>query len=310
MDGIINLLKPAGMTSHQAVSAVRRLVGQKQVGHGGTLDPGACGVLPIYIGKATRIIAYVPGSKSYRAEMTLGIATTTQDPAGNTTDIEYDISITPNQLGEAFAKFLGEYWQTPPMMSAVRIQGQRLYELARQGVEVERRPRLIRIHQLHIRKVWPDDVDVLGFSSRVLFDVECSAGTYIRTLCVDIGKELHCPAHMSFLVRTQAGPFNLANAITLEELAKAAGSNRLSEYILPPEVAIDHLPMVTVDEVNRIKVQHGAVFQTYEADDAAQGVDQLSLTRVHDERGNLIAIARPIWQKRGYWQPEKVLITA
>jgi tRNA pseudouridine55 synthase len=309
VDGIINLLKPAGMTSHQAVSAIRRLVGQKQVGHGGTLDPGACGVLPIYIGKATRIISYVPGAKSYRAEMTLGIATTTQDPAGETTDVADALSISPNQLGSAFAKFMGEVWQTPPMVSAVRVEGQRLYELARQGIEVERKPRLIRIYQLHIRKVWPDDVDMLVLGSRVLFDVECSAGTYIRTLCVDIGKELGCPAHMSFLVRTQAGPFSLAHATTFAELYQAVTSNRLSEYVLGPEVALEHMPKLTVNEVNRQRVLHGAVFQAVGVDDA-QAPEQLTLARVHDVSGRLIAIARPLLLEPGWWQPEKVLVTA
>ncbi|HHT26801.1 MAG TPA: tRNA pseudouridine(55) synthase TruB [Firmicutes bacterium] len=309
MDGIINLLKPAGMTSHQAVNAVRRLVGQKQVGHGGTLDPGACGVLPLFLGKATRLISYVPGTKSYRAEMTLGIATETQDPAGKTTDMASDVNIAPNLLGEAFVKFLGEQYQTPPMISAVRVAGKRLYELARKGIQVEREPRLIRIHQLHIRKVWPEDVDVLGLGSRVLFDVECSAGTYIRTLCVDIGKELGCPAHMSFLVRTQAGPFNLTDAITYEELAVAAAGNRLTEYVLSPEVAVSHLPMVVVDAANRKKVQHGAEFQAVDPGDVANAVEQLTSTRVHDEKGTLIAIARPIRQKHGYWQPEKVFVT-
>lgn len=304
MDGIINLLKPTGMTSHDAVAAMRRLVGQKRIGHAGTLDPGAAGVLPLFLGSATRLISYMPGVKSYRAEMTLGIATQTQDASGETTEVADNVSISPNQLAEAFATFLGEIWQTPPMVSAVRLGGRRLYELARAGIEVEREPRLVRIHELHIRKVWPEDAEALTVGSRVLFDVRCSAGTYVRTLCVDVAAKLGCPAHMSFLVRTAAGPFDLADAVTFTELQEAHTANRLAEYILPPQAAVPHLPVIQATPDTASRISHGEIFRgvcTVGADAATPPT-----ACVHDATGRLIALARPVADKPGFWQPERV----
>lgn len=304
MNGIINLIKPAGMTSHDAVAVVRRLAGQRRIGHAGTLDPGACGVLPLFLGNATRLIQYATGVKTYRAEMTLGIATQTQDAAGETTAVAEDVMISPRQLGEVFAGFLGELWQTPPMVSALKVGGRRLYELARKGEEVERQPRLVRIFDLHIRKIWPEDADVLTLGSRILFDVQCSAGTYIRTLCVDIGAQLGCPAHMSFLIRTASGPFQLADAVTLEELTQARENGRLSQCVMPPEVAVPHLPPIRVDEEVRERILHGAMFPVPVT--SLEG--QHNLVRVHDAEGQMIAVARPVADLPGYWQPERVFL--
>lgn len=303
--GIINLLKPAGMTSHDAVQEVRRLVGQRRVGHGGTLDPGATGVLPLFLGWATRLISYTPGIKAYRAELTLGISTDTQDGGGSTLQVAEDLAISPRQLGESFAAFLGEIEQVPPMTSARRSGGRRLYELARQGLEVEREPRTVRIYELHIQKIWPEAASVLGLGSRVLFDVRCSAGTYVRTLCVEIGARLGSPAHMSFLVRTAAGPFRLADAVTFEELHAAAAAGRLAEYVLSPDTALVHLPVIKVDsEAVQLMVQ-GSTFLALEQ---PSQVTQLpgSIVRVHSSRNQLLALATPVAGRTPRWQPVRV----
>lgn len=296
MNGIVNLLKPAGMTSHDAVNAARRLFGQRRIGHAGTLDPGATGVLPLLLGQATRLMPYLLGTKEYRAEMTLGISTDTQDASGATEEVAEKCSISPRLLGEAFASFLGSSTQCPPMTSAVRVDGQRLYERARRGEVVERPGRQIRIYELHIRKVWPEDTPVLGLGSRVLFDVSCSAGTYMRILCADIGARLGCPAHMSFLVRTAAGSFRLTDAVAFEELETAKAHSRLLEYVNPMSTALTHLPVLVVSPAMVDRIAQGQMF-------AAPG-DQAPLAQVHDQQGRLVAIVKP--SNDGRWQPIRV----
>jgi tRNA pseudouridine55 synthase len=305
VNGIINLLKPAGMTSHDAVQVVRRLLGQRRVGHGGTLDPGATGVLPLFLGWAARLISYTPGTKAYRVELTLVIGTDTLDGGGKTLGVADDLAVSPRQLGEAFAAFLGEIEQIPPMLSARRLGGRRLYELARQGLEVEREPRRVRILELHIRKIWPEDASVLGLGSRVLFDVQCSAGTYIRTLCADIGSHLGSPAHMSFLVRTAAGPFQLADAVTFEELQAAATHGRLADYVLSPDAALLHLPVITVGSEALGRLAQGGAFAALEQPPEEPSPPG-SVVRVHSEQNRLLALATPAASGAPLWQPIRV----
>ncbi len=298
MVGIINLCKPAGMTSHDAVNAVRRLCGQRRVGHGGTLDPGACGVLPIFLGWATRLLPYIESCKAYRAEMTLGIDTDTQDAAGVPLT-ERNCAVTPQQLTATFAALHGEIEQVPPMTSAVRVGGRRLYELARTGQDIPRPARRVQIYALHIRHIWPEDAGRLGPGTRVLFDVECSAGTYVRTLCADIGAQLGCGAHMSFLVRTQAAGCYLAKAATLEELSDAAADGRLAEMLLPPEHVLQHLSAVSIDQAAAEMVRSGRSFPT------KLPAGEHPCWRVHDETGRLLALAKPA-AAAGWLQPIRV----
>jgi tRNA pseudouridine55 synthase len=297
VNGVVNLLKPSGMTSHDAVAIARRLFNQRRIGHGGTLDPGVSGVLPLFLGWATRLVRFMPDDKRYRAEMTLGISTETQDGGGATVEVAREVHITPRQLGEAFAAFLGVIEQTPPMLSAVRVSGRRLYELAREGQVIERQPRSVEIYEMHIRKIWPEEAPVLGIGSRVLFDVHCSAGTYIRTLCVDIGARLGCPAHMSYLVRTGAGPLSIDDAVTLEELEAAESNDRLAEYVLPPTAAVEHLTPVTADVTAQDDLFHGRKFMAEATGDVSAAV------RVQDSRGRLLALAEAVPQHPGLWQP-------
>ncbi len=228
MDGIINVLKPVGMTSTDVVRWLLRKTKAGKAGHIGTLDPGAAGVLPICLGKATRLAEYHSGQgKSYRAEITLGITTDTQDAFGQ------ELSrIVPRVSREQFANtlenFLGVIEQEPPMYSAVRKNGRHLYEYARQGIDVAREKRQVEIKRLDLVK-WHEET-----LPRVLFDVECSKGTYIRTLCHDIGAALGCGAHMSFLLRLSAGKFTLDSTYTLEEIDQALADGD-ENMLLAPE---------------------------------------------------------------------------
>lgn len=228
MNGFINILKPPGMTSHDVVAWCRRLFRQRKIGHAGTLDPGVAGVLPVALGQGTRLLEYfLDSDKSYRCEIVLGLETTTQDLEG---EIVARHPVSRDQL-ERFPQLLqecvGEQLQVPPMVSAVRWQGKRLYELAREGKEVARPPRRVRISDITLV-----DVQFEQPPYRALFDVTCSKGTYIRTLCHDLGRKLGCGASLSFLVRTRTGPFRLEEAKTLEEIQSAWVQGE-TDFLLP-----------------------------------------------------------------------------
>ena len=214
MNGIANVLKPIGMTSTDVVRWVQRKTKAEKVGHIGTLDPGAAGVLPICLGKATRLAEYYTNQKkSYRAEITLGIATDTQDSFGEELSRTLP-EVSKGEFEEALNKLIGNIEQLPPMFSAVRKNGRHLYEYARNGIEVERNKRLITIYNLELVD-WQENI-----FPRAIFDIECSKGTYVRTICDDLGRELGCGGHMSFLLRLGSGSFRLEDSYTLEEIEK------------------------------------------------------------------------------------------
>ncbi len=277
MDGIINLLKPPGMTSHDAVNVVRRLTGIKRVGHTGTLDPGAAGVLPICLGKATRVSEYVLGmDKSYRAELSLGQATDTEDAAGQPVLTRPVPSLTTHGVELVLRGFLGTVPQIPPMYSAVRVAGKRLYELARRGEVVEREPREIQIYKIKLLKI---------SETSILFELDCSRGTYVRTLCRDIAEKLGSAGHMSFLLRTAVGPFLLGSAVTFEELAQFAEAGCITKALLPLDLALANMQAVTVDESQAARLRNGlAVTLRLKTSDG-------ELFRVYDSSQAFLAIA-------------------
>lgn len=221
MNGILNLYKPAGITSHTAVGIVRRVYGVKKAGHTGTLDPMACGVLPILIGSAVKLSEYmICNEKSYKTRVQLGITTDTEDTTGKILT-QSDFLPDESEIREAVMSFVGEYMQIPPMYSAIKKDGQKLYEIARRGGEVEREPRKVNIESIKIHSVGRDFCD---------FSVHCSKGTYIRTLCADIGKKLGCGGTMASLERLNVGIFDVKNAITpeaLKEMSPAELQNSL-----------------------------------------------------------------------------------
>lgn len=218
MNGFINVLKPPGMTSHDIVGFIRYNLHMKQVGHAGTLDPGAAGVLPVAVGKATRLIEYLSDAgKSYRAEIILGRATDSGDDTGKTLEKASEFSMPDiNVIKGVLQKFTGEITQVPPAHSAIKINGQRACDLLRRGIAVEIPSRQITIYKIELLDIM--DCRQQGGQAKILIDVDCSKGTYIRSLCADIGAGLGIPSTMGFLLRTRAGDFRLSEAWTLEEI--------------------------------------------------------------------------------------------
>lgn len=216
MDGFINVLKPTGMSSHDVVDAVRRIFHQKRVGHAGTLDPAAAGILPVALGRAARLVEYLEGAdKSYRAEIAFGYATDTGDVYGEVTACaEHPVLPSAEAIEAVLAHFRGCITQRPPVYSAIKVAGKRAADLVRQGRAVEIPTRTVTIHRLELLHI---DAE----RRRIRIDVDCSKGTYIRSLCADIGAALHLPATMRFLLRSRVGAFTLADAYTPEELAEA-----------------------------------------------------------------------------------------
>jgi tRNA pseudouridine55 synthase len=271
-DGVINFLKPSGMTSHDAVAYMRRHLGMKRIGHTGTLDPMAAGVLPLCVGKGTRIVEYlIEDSKKYRCELRLGMTTDTLDIWGTETGRREDVAarLTEAEIMAAASEFVGAQSQKPPMYSAVKIGGKRLYEYARKGVEIEAPAREVYINSVTVKRI---DLPALA----VLFDVECSKGTYIRSICADIGEKLGCGAAMSGLVRLSSGYFGIEGAHTAEEIARLASEGRIGEILTPADKPLVNLSMAEIKEaegsrrfVNGATVEAG---DTTLADGGAAGV--------------------------------------
>ncbi len=275
--------KPPGMSSHDVVAWARRLFGIRKIGHTGTLDPGAAGVLVLAVGAATKVLEFMEGdSKAYRAECTLGVASDSQDKSGQIVSVT-SCAPSTEAIKEALRSLTGRIQQIPPMTSAVKHQGKRLYELARQGKEVERKPREVVISSLQLRDARPGvtvqqvslstlveeftpanrtDSVPTGAGARLMLDIACSRGTYVRTLCHDLGRILGCGAYMSFLLRTASGGFTLEHSRTLQEwesLVDRFGPTleALQGYVQPISSALRHMPRYQVTEIQRERAIHG-----------------------------------------------------
>lgn len=237
INGIINIYKEAGFTSHDVVAKLRGIVKQKKIGHTGTLDPDAVGVLPVCFGNATKLCDMLTDkSKEYRACMLLGETSDTQDASGTILS-RTQVNVSEEEVRDAVMSFLGEYDQIPPMYSALKVNGKKLYELARQGVEIERKPRRVEIHHIKIEEI---------NLPRVTFSVGCSKGTYIRTLCADIGDRLGCGALMETLQRTRVGNFHIEQALKLSQIEELVRENRLEEYVIAPDAVFEEYESLTV----------------------------------------------------------------
>ena len=273
-DGFVVVDKPAGWTSHDVVARGRKVFGQKRVGHAGTLDPDATGVLLLGLGRATRLLKYVGDlEKAYVGEIVLGSATTTLDSSGEVTATFDMRDVTLEDVRAAASKFVGDIEQIPPMVSAVQVDGQRLHALARKGIEVERAPRPVKIHSFDVRDFVADGV--------VAVDVVCSTGTYIRTLADDVGRALGGGAHLRNLRRRAVGTFSVDDAVPLDDLAPDAAR--------PMADLVVHLPTITVDAEGLDAVAHGrALF-----DDTFLGLvaDRVG---VLNAEGDLVAVYRPL----------------
>ncbi|NPV92001.1 MAG: tRNA pseudouridine(55) synthase TruB [Firmicutes bacterium] len=286
MDGIVNALKPPGMTSHDLVNWFRRHLGIKKVGHLGTLDPGAAGVLPICIGSATRLAEYMAEvDKEYRAEMLLGVETDSQDTSGRVVRVDDSAGPGEPDIRRALQGMRGRQMQTPPMVSAVKHQGKRLYQLAREGKTIEPPPREIIIHSLEVVKIECRQ----GFW-RVIFDTRVSKGTYIRTICHQVGQRLGCGGALGFLVRTRVGPFDAASAWSLEEVEREIADGSYG-FLLPSDIGISGWPAWILNQNGIDQVKHGGELDSrHLAQD--QAVEEGQLIRLLDTAGSLVALGR------------------
>ncbi len=253
INGIINLKKEAGMTSHDAVFKLRKILHEKKIGHGGTLDPDVVGVLPIAVGKATRVIEYMTeAGKVYRGQICLGFSTTTEDASGELVEKSPVSELSEEEVDLALSRFIGEITQIPPMYSAVKVNGKRLYEYARAGQEVERPKRHVSIYDF--KRTSP-----LNFKDECCyfdFEVECSKGTYIRTLSVDLGKSLGFASHMSYLERQASAGLQLEDALTLSEIAEKVAQDDFS-FLLPIEYGVMDLPRIDLTEEQVTEISFG-----------------------------------------------------
>lgn len=265
MIGILVVDKPSGLTSHDVVDAARRLTGVRRIGHTGTLDPMATGVLVLLVGPATRLAQFaMKGPKEYQASIRLGVSTTTYDAEGEVTS-EGSVNVDVDLLRQTLATFHGEIMQIPPMYSAIRVNGRRLYEAARRGEYVERKPRRVTIEEIEILKWDPPNLALR---------IRCSPGTYIRSLAHDLGELLGCGAHLTALRRTVSGPFTLDHSHTLDELEELQRAGRLREALLPPSTALSHMPVAVLSPDQARKVRHGQTITIADADaPLVQGVD-------------------------------------
>ena len=252
MNGVINFFKPRGMTSHDAVNLLRRTLKTKKIGHTGTLDPNASGVLPLCIGKGTRIAEYLLDSdKEYIGELTLGYRTDTQDGDGKVISSSNKL-VTENEIVSAMSKYIGDISQLPPMYSALKYKGKKLYELAREGKTVERTPRNIKIYNQKILSI--EDC------KKIIFHTSCSRGTYIRTLCDDIGMDLGTYGYMSYLLRVAAGNFRIEDSYSIEYIQKL-NPKEVLQIITPMDKALGHIDRFVISDDLYFKLINGVVLQ-------------------------------------------------
>lgn len=291
--GFINLLKPPGLSSHAAVAKIRRILGTKAVGHAGTLDPAASGVLPLAVGKATRLLEYlVAQDKTYIGEATFGVATDTLDQEGQIVwQAPVPPTIDPAALTAVLSAMIGSQEQIPPAYSAIKHQGRPLYDYARAGEVVQVPARQIVIHSLSVRDFraspWP----------RLLFQVNCSKGTYVRTLVQDIAAQLGTQGTLTFLLRERVGEFSVQDALTLEEIQALVEAGRVGECLLPPAIALRGWPEISLDLVTAQRFLQGQRIRlTIPASDGQIAVYQ-------DE--NLLGVGNV---KQGILAPHKVLV--
>ena len=274
MTGIIVIDKDPDWTSHDVVAKLRGILKEKRVGHGGTLDPMATGVLPVFIGRATRAVPFCEAfDKEYIAGMRLGLTTDTQDITGSVLSAS-EVAVSKNDLEDVLQNFRGEIEQLPPMYSAVKVGGKRLYELARRGLEADRKTRRITVHS----------IDILSQSGNDwLFRVTCSKGTYIRTLCHDIGQLLGCGGTMCSLRRTRAGLFTLDTAVSVSDVEAAVRSGNTSGVIKPVDELFAVYPSVRIDSGKKAKCLNGNSFPIQSPN---------GLYRVYDEHGHFLMLGR------------------
>ena len=293
MDGVIVIRKEKGFTSHDVVAKLRGILHMKKIGHTGTLDPDAEGVLPVALGKATRLVDMITDKeKTYEAEMRLGVVTDTQDMSGNVLSQASELNVTEEELRTVIESFVGDYMQIPPMYSALKVNGKKLYELAREGKTVERKPRPVHFYEIEILEI---ELPL------VRFRVTCSKGTYIRTLCHDIGEKLGCGAAMETLLRTKVGRFTLDEAITLAQTEEAVKNGEIESKVLGIEEILAEYPRVCcTKEGDRLLANGNPLVQALVATEEKDG-----WIRMCNSEGNFAGVYQ--WdEKRDRYFPVKM----
>jgi tRNA pseudouridine55 synthase len=291
LSGILNINKAAGLSSHDVVARLRRIIAQRRVGHAGTLDPLAAGVLLLCVGQATRVAEYLMSSeKTYEARIRLGIETDTYDAEGQIVREVANLSATRKQVQHELGAMVGTIEQTPPMYSAIKKEGAPLYRLARRGQTVPRQPRSVQIHELQLLDWAPPDLAIR---------LRCSKGTYVRSLAHDLGQRLGCGAHVLDLTRTASGQFLIDDAITIEAFEQLAASGRAASVLQPLDAALQSFPAATVDQDTARAIALGQSVHLTNGTDAA-------MLRAYDQCGQLLALLRQ--RGNGFWQPHKVFI--
>ena len=295
VSGVLVIDKPVGMTSHQVVQEVRRGIGMRRVGHAGTLDPRASGVLVVLVGPAVRLSEYVSaGDKRYQAIIRLGNATDTYDAEGRFLGEEQEVNVTEEAFEEALKSFIGAIEQTPPPYSAVKVKGRKAYELARKGEEVKLKPRIINVYHLELLEWAPPEAVV---------DVHCSSGTYIRSLAHDLGQKLGCGAYLVGLRRTKSGHFTLRDAVPLRKLKEAFVMGDWYQYLIPAADALLDWPAVILNYEEVEEVRHGHRIPAAEDTEYENG----QMVRGVSEADELIALMEYM-AETNEWQPRKVFM--
>lgn len=282
-EGILPVFKPAGFTSHDVVAKTRGILQMKRIGHTGTLDPAVTGVLPLCLGRATRMVEYLQElPKQYEATLVLGIATDTEDMSGTIIEKVDQVHVTEDQIRAVIDNFIGTISQIPPMYSALKQDGKRLYELARQGKVVERKPREVVIHELELISLNLEEK-----LPTITFRVLCSKGTYIRTLCVDIGQALGVPAVMSDLKRTMSSGISLDRCLTFDDIVRYTKEGTLQSHLLHVDEAVHHLPSYTISENTMNRALQG---QTIDPQYLTPSVHGAELLRLYGPEGQFLGI--------------------
>ena len=295
-DGILNINKPPGMVSFAVVSLVRRVTGIRRVGHAGTLDPIADGVLPICIGRATRIVEYlVDAPKSYRARIRLGVTTDTYDSEGATIATADPSDVTLQELEAALLPFVGEIQQQPPMYSALKYEGQPLYRYARAGKEVPREMRTVSIYRLDLLRYAPPVVEL---------ELECGRGAYVRSLAHDLGQQLGCGAHLVGLTRFKSGPFSLEDAMSPDQFEEMAGEHAWPQLLNPVDRVLESWQAALLGEEHTSEARRGRSLLLTPTRQDSQDLALDTLCRAYSHEGEFLAILR--YRGTGLWHPEKV----
>ncbi len=293
INGIINVYKEKDFTSHDVVAKLRGILKQKKIGHTGTLDPQATGVLPVCLGKGTKLCDMLTEhDKEYEAVMVLGITTDTEDMTGKVLQ-EREVNVQEEEVREAINSFLGDYWQVPPMYSALKVNGRKLYDYARAGIEIERKSRLVEIL----------DIQIIDISlPKVTFRVKCSKGTYIRTLCKDIGEKLGCGACMEELKRTQVGIFNIDKALTLSQIEQLVKDDKIDEIVYDIDEMFGNLSKFVIDEKYNKYLYNGNTLKKTWVLDSDNIEDRI---RIYDYLGKFYGIYKYDKMRKEY-KPEKI----